>query len=87
MYIYPAGTGHRRPATGLWFTDADAVAKKWDVLEENLVMASGRAHKTNPQLFTNHTDNKSSPVTFVGGESCCHFLNSILSLYIYPKDC
>ncbi|XP_005105619.1 trafficking protein particle complex subunit 8 [Aplysia californica] len=59
------GNGRKTSATGMWFSDEEHSAK-WDVLEERMTQISGRSHKPNPQLFTNDTDNRSSPVAFVG---------------------
>ncbi|CAG5114906.1 unnamed protein product [Candidula unifasciata] len=60
------GNGRRIPASGMWFdSDADN-QERWKSLEEKLVQSSGRPFRVCPQLFTDATDNRSSPVGFVG---------------------
>lgn len=59
-------SGHRKtPATGVTFGD-DPQVSKWAALEELVVGAGAPMFRSTLQCFTNTTDNKLNPVTFVG---------------------
>ncbi|CAL1544174.1 unnamed protein product [Lymnaea stagnalis] len=53
-------------ATGMWFDSDSEDQSKWESLEMKLMQVAGRPFKPSIQLFTNSTDNRSSPNAFVG---------------------
>lgn len=63
----------RTPATGVTFAD-HSQALRWARLEEAAVANGGTPSpifRPTLQCFTNNTDNKLNPTTFVGGQSVC----------------
>uniref|UniRef100_A0A2C9L5T1 TPPC8 first Ig-like domain-containing protein n=1 Tax=Biomphalaria glabrata TaxID=6526 RepID=A0A2C9L5T1_BIOGL len=53
-------------ATGMWFDSDGEDPQKWEMLEQKLIQASGKSLKPSAQLFTNRSDNRLSPIAFVG---------------------
>lgn len=68
--LLDAGSSRKKiPASGVSFND-DSPVSRWAKLEETAVVAGGSTPPLRPtlQCFTNATDNRFNPVTFVGGQ-------------------
>ncbi|XP_025115248.1 trafficking protein particle complex subunit 8-like isoform X3 [Pomacea canaliculata] len=66
--VLDAGSSRKKiPASGVSFND-DSPVSRWAKLEETAVVAGGSTPPLRPtlQCFTNATDNRFNPVTFVG---------------------
>ena len=68
--------GDKIYATGVWFEDSDTPSWRWQKLEELLVLnVNGGSlpllHRPSLQLYTDGTDNKFSPVSYMKGTVIC----------------
>ncbi|XP_041376116.1 trafficking protein particle complex subunit 8-like isoform X2 [Gigantopelta aegis] len=64
-------TVRKTPASGIWFDHDEEHNSKWQSLEERLVLSANNgvmpvAFRPTLRCFTNKTENKFSPATFVG---------------------